>query len=561
MSAENYKLWERIMQAYKPILNKSPILSDIAFTPHDFKHHCINIYKIASELIFPDTAYAYFTKKTDELLAFNIAVIVHDISMTDLNCDRSQHQLLSIEMIQKDYESGKHAISEISSSVFELVKDLIRAHSDIKKGNKENTLRTIYDEYSSTNPERVILCAAFRLADEMDITSDRIDMPGFAALKKFLDDNRAIIENIEGEYGSVAGFISKLSDNHSEFSNFDEISHKRKVSLAKDSFKHWDFCNYVKRIQFEGTLDDTLVVICSKDKISELGDEENILTMLYSEQKSLEQKINGQINGILSDLQKADMVRKFMRPVKSIKFMIGKEYLSTMVESVLTGKPDSSVYQIEDTLINKNIYLLKSELTEELKSWILDNKLLDSGHFRLNDKICSRDWILIDEIIQDKDKFDKIAMYFYHHIVEKYKDKIDKLYIIGLDFNGMLLASKLGFLLNVPFTYIVPKHSESYHGINDVSPELLADKSIVVIYDVLIDMTMFNENIELFAKAGREVLGIYSIFFREKVGRDILSSDYTIYTFNNHFDIEIINNINCKYRGTESCIRKNPIII
>jgi len=125
----------------------------------------------------------------------------------------------------------------------------------------------------------------------------------------------------------------------------------------------------------------------------------------------------------------------------------------------------------------------------------------------------------------------------------------------------MLLASKLGFSLNSPFSYVVPKHSEAYHGIKDISPELLEGKCIIVIYDVLIDMTMFTENIELFAKAGREILGIYSIFFRKKVNKNLIVSDYNIYTLNNFFDVEIVNNKNCKYKGTEACIKKNPIIV
>lgn len=69
-------------------------------------------------------------------------------------------------------------------------------------------------------------------------------------------------------------------------------------------------------------------------------------------------------------------------------------------------------------------------------------------------------------------------------------------------------------------------------------------------------MTMFTENIELFAKVGQEILGIYSIFFRKKSNKDIIVSDYTSYTFNDFFDIEIMNNKNCKYRGTNSCIKK-----
>lgn len=274
---------------------------------------------------------------------------------------------------------------------------------------------------------------------------------GYATLKKFLEDNREVIKCIEDKYGSNEEFINKTKDTGYIFTNVEELFHQRKVALAKDSFKHWDFCNYIKSIEFEGTLDDALVVKCFKNKIYELEDEENILTSLYAEQKKLKEKINGQVNKILSDLQDADMVRKFIRPVKHIKFMIGKEYLSTIVENMVTGKPDSNNYQTEEISIRKNIFLLKSELTEELKDWVLENKLLDSGHFKLNDKICSRDWILIDEIIQDKDKFDKIAINFYHHIIKKYSEKIDQLYIIGLDFNGMLLASKLGLLISLNY--------------------------------------------------------------------------------------------------------------
>lgn len=72
----------KIVDYYGPQLPERLVIEGSAYTMHDFNHHCINIYKIVSEIIlWPNIAYGNNGLSGKELFILDLAILFHDIGM------------------------------------------------------------------------------------------------------------------------------------------------------------------------------------------------------------------------------------------------------------------------------------------------------------------------------------------------------------------------------------------------------------------------------------------------------------------------------------------------
>lgn len=226
------KKFENLVGYAAPKLDRGPFLKEIGFTPHDFSHHVKDIYSLLSKMI-PDGFYKEYDKG-ENLFILLTSVLFHDFGMTKEWNDevRSQHSKIGKEMFLEPFV--KNDVSSvikqnIDSKYSEYIGDIICAHSDIKcaNGTKVETFRQIsskYDnlEYGTEGEQETInvpfLAALVRLADELDITYERIE-------------------------------------------NIDYL----RANNLPSSIEHFKLCELIKAVQL-GKRKDTLIIIVDKSK-------------------------------------------------------------------------------------------------------------------------------------------------------------------------------------------------------------------------------------------------------------------------------------------------------
>lgn len=172
-----------------PILEGGPFLKSIGFTPHDFSHHIKDIYSLLDKML-PEDFYNKYDRG-ENLFLLLTGALFHDIGMTEEWSEnvRAQHSKIGKEIFVKPFEENKtdSVIKQnIEAKYKDYIGDIIYAHSDIKleDGSRIETFREIYNKYEGLthttygNQEDInvpFLAAVLRLADELDITYDRIE--------------------------------------------------------------------------------------------------------------------------------------------------------------------------------------------------------------------------------------------------------------------------------------------------------------------------------------------------------------------------------------------------
>lgn len=172
-----------------PILDRGPLLSGIGFTPHDFSHHVKDIYSLLDKML-PKAFYEKYNTG-ENIFVLLTGALFHDIGMTKEWSEevRKQHSKIGRKEFLEPFENNKvdSIIKQnIDARYSKYIGDIIYAHSDIKleNGKKIETFREIYNKYENmtyiTRGEHEeinvpFLAALVRLADELDITYERIE--------------------------------------------------------------------------------------------------------------------------------------------------------------------------------------------------------------------------------------------------------------------------------------------------------------------------------------------------------------------------------------------------
>lgn len=183
---DNFK---NLVEYAAPILEMGPSLSDIGFTPHDFSHHVKDIYSLLDKML-PKAFYEKYNAG-ENLFVLLTGALFHDIGMTKEWNDevRARHsEIGKNEFLEPFNENRIDSVikQNIEFRYSEYIGDIIYAHSDIKlnDGTRIETFRQIYNKYENLeystkgNQEEInvpFLAALLRLADELDITYERIE--------------------------------------------------------------------------------------------------------------------------------------------------------------------------------------------------------------------------------------------------------------------------------------------------------------------------------------------------------------------------------------------------
>ena len=517
MDADSVTTWEWFVNKIAPNLDSHPIISDTAFTPHDFSYHCFGIYKAIS-LIFGD----FLDQNNDEfsnesLLLLNIAVLFHDYSMSLENNNRLNHSETSATQFKELYEtwqSSDASVQTLSPIHIEIIQSIIKAHSDIKeeKNGKEEIIYSTIDEITvsikkgetSRNVYVKFLAGILRLADELDTTAERIG---------------------------------------------DQLANAKRLDFSKteqaNSFKHWEKLLYFKYADVRG---DDYILIIDNNKYNEdkMKSDGIIAATLAHANSELEIMLEKCFN---DERRKVFPIRKIKAKYDSIE---GADFSEPIF---LTPTPP----QIEDITgivaapeIHNELKIIKidEDLSKTIDNYILDRQLLLGGHFNLNDFACSNDWVDTKELFDNREMLMSICKSICTDFQRLEYDK-EKTLLVGVERLGSLVASIVAYDLGYPFSYIIPHKSDTNHSLQDKRFSSENYDSIILFTDVIASCHTVTQMITENEMAEKSKI-VYSVLFRRNLYPDMASvdigalKDVEVRIINDGFPITLFPKNDCK---------------
>ncbi len=567
----------KIAEHYGEQLNKKIIIDDSVYTLHDFDFHCMDLYKIISEVLL-DANRAYSGGLTEkELYILDLAVLFHDISMSnDVLTERNNHSKMSADYIQEiynDIHSFFYTECQLNANEIKALKAVILAHSDVKDGTIPPENRGLKDPYlTDSMPAKngfirgKLLAGILRLADELDITNERLGNTNIEQnLKAAREKNTTLEMKVESGEGG------------------DELRDKlKKYKEYVESLGYWEKLHLFTQVYRE-CQDDTIYLITDDEYLQLLIDRGDKASVLARRILSVYEKIEKEWAEIKqtvidSSLKKLDIKSFF--PVTVIKIKCGinsvKQELDKQLNNVMTVKEvdksdvssnDAGKNDIKDKTKNrdekKHIQIIDKALSDRLTQEIRRRHLLKVGHFLLDDYFCARDWIDIKEILETKIITNSIVECLVNHI--RYNQKT---LIVGLDLEGALLASRVAMGIKRPFSYIIPVKEHSNSSTKEYEISIKEYDDVILFTDAIVTFDTIKKalnEIEISNNLTKEQLMgkisyIYSIFYREsdclelKKNSELLEKTYCL---NMDFPVELFKKEECHYVIEGQCLALN----
>lgn len=494
-----FEKWENIKKGYKELLNSDLFTDEKQFTPHDYDRHCVNIYKIL-DIIIPDIDINNIECNdkfnVEHLFILDVAVILHDIYMFINPDKRSTHskeaKCYIMEQIYKFRESNSLLKINLSDDEANFVAEVVYGHSDEKSGDGKIIISTI-DELPESNfkngalgPVNVkLLSALLRLADELDITNDRVRG------KYYLE--RRIGRESDREWRKCKIFATPT-----KAPNDSRILHLR---LNEERIKIDD--------NFENDIE---LIIEVWDKIS-------------TEFKKLHEKVfvkrylNGWDFSIIDIFTEDESLKNAISEHTNNKTPLGTMHIIEREDSVAEHKSSKTDDKLEDKNSREgNIIIIDEEFSKTLEKWVIKDNLLKSGHFFIDDSRCARDWIDTHQLFKNLDYMRKISDQFLEYIRNKFQ-QIEDIYIIGHGFPALILSSIIAFKCGIPFPYIIPKKMEKLFTHYEKDIELKKDSKIIIFTDVVVTGLSIKNTIDFLTQQYniefKNIINIFTVFYRK----------------------------------------------
>lgn len=517
--------WKRIRDVYASQLNTDLFNEDAQYTPHDYKNHCTNIYRIL-DIIIPGSAYDN-SLNTEQLFCLAVAVILHDLAMLIKPENRSDHSdqaknfILEKVLITND-SFLSHCLSHEEAS---FVADIVCGHSDIKDDNGEILVKTL-DEIPNNNFKQGkmglvntrLLAGLLRLADELDVNSWRISGKSLILPR-----------------------------------------------IRESSLKHWNKCNL---FGFPSINDDDktkILLRCNDDFIRMNGNFENDVKLILE----VEKKINFELKNIFDSVFKNGCLSGWMI-TEAIAYTSDQEIAGTILKARESINPLSStkvnlitieeVRNIDNSTDYKTkIEIISEKFSDKIKNWVICDSLLHDGHFFIDDARYSRDWIDTNTILGNlsylQEITDVISIYINNFKQNNNIITNDNIVVIGEGFPGVILASSVAFQNGFQLTYHVPKKYDDYHSYPEKNIDLTQHDKVIIVTDVIVTGKTIGNTIESLKKSYNisddNILSVMCIFFRAPINDEIFihpSLSGKIACLNNSMPIEICKKSSCLFQ-------------
>lgn len=576
MGKNNQENFDILVNHYGKILNEGPKQGITIYTSHNFDRHSSDLYRIISMYLLQERGINQLSE--EELYLLNISVLLHDISMCKGGYDngsatlfnRKIHSLQSAQWIRHEYSQGGSPLSNVnlSSNQIEIICDICQAHSDLKdqekpSGLKDPDLKFKKDGYSG--PIRVkALAGILRIADELDVTRDRLTCP---------NEIDELLTSAPGDDRPEARqFIQE---------NNESLKHFRRLMLIQSLQRPSDDATAIAL-----KLDDNQV-----QRRIDQGDQDNLAEDL----KEIQRKIQGELDLLRSEvLNCPDADAATLTPLKSVVWsskdrswieqLLSDEcpappvVLSPISERAgqKNDEPDSgtgspppasganegteTASSVETVGVTKiPIKVLDDILSQQIKKQVQKCNLLHIGHYQLNTIHCARDWVETKDLIDQSPLTNDILREFSNHIWESFKT--EEFTVVGLDLMGAKIAAQIGFLLRKPFTYVIPAHQHSRVDLHEIQvPGIPPNHKIVLVTDSIVTALTVSQVIDA-NQWGNRVLSVYTVLYRKPKSfqnDEAIQLPCSIYALNTDFPAEIALVSDCPYGNyPNSCRAEN----
>lgn len=474
MGDSYFKKWENIKNQYAPILDRGPIYRPIAYTHHDYSHHCYNIYKIVCKVILHEPKLS-----KQECFILNVAILLHDYSMTLPNFERLTHSKQSADWLLEQMDKDTVLRENLNSSEAEAIALIIEAHSDCKKivGDREEieqfTLENveIQDEMDCDGAQNVqvkFLAAVLRIADECDVTRSRLGTDSFGRL----DEN----------------------DNEQRYSK-----------------EQWLQLKCFKSLNRKG---ETLELIIDDKYVNNHDNEKEDIERRV---KKVVSKIRKQLKYIRQQAINTDKYLA-MFPLRNVVIC------STVLESEFV-KMTNEEQTAEEELPELSVRILDADLANKISTKIDEDDLVAMGHYIVTEEHCERDWIDLRDVVVDRKLANEIIDKIANEINDKYQNVANPPIIVAMEDNGLILASQIAYRLGYPFTYIIPCNFNLKRGsLQEKYVDFKAYDKIIVITDAIATFRTMGITCRKYGISDK-VCEIYTVLYREPTDRSFLHED------------------------------------
>lgn len=481
--------WKTLRGIFKGRLDQGPANSKIKYTTHDYSTHCNNIYKIISETVVD------FSKKPSQKTIFllDVAVLLHDIVMADNTEQRETHakdgQTFVLDAI---YSHNRNEINSIlKPNDAKIIAAAICGHGNIRNndGVKVNTLEELYKKYDHTKTDDDKLAcqigAALRLADELDATVNRIDRP-------------------QSEY------------------HFDE-----KLEGDIESKKHHMKLELVDKIYINPRRNDQLMILTNDYYFEKNGFTDECGELIIEVRDKITKEL--------------DCINEHITHKLDVCFY--RIFHSVDVESFHS---DMQIYLNNPKKKNKKVLISAKEISSYLEEEIRKKKLLRTGNYKINSKICTHEWIDIAELLDDESVMKRIVSKFF----ELSKDVVDEygkenVIIVAAGTEGLKIGTLLAYGLGCLYTYYIPEYMEKSQ--QDISIEC-KNKQIIVVTDAIATGETVDEIINKCNISVSNIAKILSIFGREIKDNEKWKNETKAVYLNTSFLLDVIVQEECQIK-------------
>ncbi len=488
-----HKNWRTLRDTYEGVLNEGPVRQDIAFTPHDYRRHCQNIYYFLSNLLIPSGAYNTILNQ-EHLFILDVAVLFHDIIMAFDPDLRETHSLEAknyiLDILMKA-DTGQILLSEDEAG---FIADVVLGHSDLKKDGKVvscsiDLLPEASDCIGRLGPVNVkLLAALLRLADELDVNSNR---------------------------------VARIAAD--------------RYNINEESKKFWRQCLILQMASTHPNDTSIIRLIPKHDKITRESNIEADVRLLI--------ECRDKINNELSMLNKKVFFKpgvfpgwNFHKVVLDAKGEIGERIAD------LDGKKPNPLSEADtsvDTKKKEKEVVTDEQFSNQLEKWVLEKKFVLSGHYVKDEATSARDWINTHGVLEDKLFLQKITDRFI-----TYLNPEEKYCLVGLDFPGIMISSSIGFKTSNPFSYMISDNAKKYHAPQEITFHINEGYKIILLTDVIVTgQTVRAALAELKERnkvTDEDIFGIFSIFYRKPWGKKVQKHCSSKESLMNKFDTQLI---------------------
>lgn len=475
MGKQYTRKWKNIKEQYATRLDQGAVRKPIAYTFHDYSHHCFDIYKIVDKVILFKPSLS-----EQEWFILNTAILLHDFSMTFVNFDRLIHSKQSAEWLLEQMEEDSVLKSNLNSSEAEAVALIIQAHSDCKKnvhGKEEIEQYTLENEKmeelmdcrGADDVHLMFLAAVLRIADECDVTRDRIGTADFEGLDK--------------------------TDQEQKYSEEQWLQLKCFRSIAR------------KGDRLELTVDDRYVQRHFEEKAEIERRIRKVVMKIRKQLVYVREKV----------IDKAEYMAMFqLRKVVICSKVLNEEYVNKINDERLT----------EEDFLEVSIPILNKVLADKISAKIDGNDdIMVPGEYIVTDEHCERGWIDLRDIVVDKTISEKIIQEIASKINEEYGNGSTPPIIVGMEDNGLILASQIASRLGYPFTYIIPNnYNWKKSSLKERDVDFDPYDNIIIITDAVATFQTMGRTCEEY-KILDKVSKIYTILYRTPYNKNFFHKD------------------------------------